>query len=142
MRLEINKGKLNGYFYDKVCKLIYKSVIEDLKKNINKRKYSVREEAVLESGIIKWKGAVPAHIDLVNYITNCLELVFEGNIYVIRLNDRQVVRGSTTKVSTLIRLLEYGNEKITPYPYITCLLKKYEKAYEQIADEFLRRNNK
>lgn len=138
MRLEIDPSKINKYFYKKICKLIYKTIVNDLRKNINKKKYLVREKAVLESGIIKWKGKPPKQIDLVNYITNCLELVFERNMYVIRVNERQIISGSTTKVSTLIRLLEYGNEKLTPYPYITLLLKKYEQTYEQIAIEFFK----
>lgn len=138
MNLVIDSEKINKFFYRRISQIIYRMLLEDIKNNINKKKYSIREKEILKSGVIQWDGKPPKSIDLVYYVTHCLELVYKRGCYVIQLNDRKIIPGSSTKVSTLIRLLEYGNEKITPYPYIRNFLMYYEDHYEDIAISFFK----
>ena len=113
---EVNPGLYRDY-----CMFLFDKVKESVSDLINPRKYKVREKAVIESSVMRWV-VVPLELDLVYYVENCLELVKVKGEYVIRVRDDLRVRGSRTKVKTLIRLLEYGNEKIPSYPVIRRVL--------------------
>lgn len=138
MILEIDHTKVNKHFYRTFCRLLFLSIKATIQTNINMKKYRVREKAILKSSVIQWDKKPPKELDLVYYINHCLELVFLNGNYVIRLNDKLKIPGSSTRVSTLIRLLEYGNEEIPAYPYIRTILADYRSSYLQKATEYIK----
>lgn len=125
--------------YEDYCRFLYEEIQKSVKNSINKRKYDVRVPYVINSSIMKWNNKPPSSLNLVYYVTHCLELVREKNEYVIRVNPKMKVLGSKTKVSTLIRLLEFGNEKIPPLPVICSVLKYYQERYPYLLTEFIER---
>lgn len=129
---EVNPGLYQDY-----CDFLFDMIERSVSELINPLKYHVREKSVIESPVIRWIK-VPKTINLVSYVENCLEMVRDKGEYVIRVREDQRVRGSRTKVKTLIRLLEYGNEKIPAYPVIRVVLKTYSKIYQNLLVEFIR----
>lgn len=130
--------EINPYLYKDYCEFIFDEVKDSVKELIDPRKYKVRQQAVLESSVIKWTK-VPKTISLVYYMTHCLELVKIKSEYVIRVNPKMTLPYSRTKVSLLIRLLEYGNEKIPPLPLLRRVMDYYAKNYQTLFDLFLER---
>lgn len=124
--------------YEDYCKFIYESVQRTVKELIDPKKYRVREKLILESSVIKWEGHPPKHIDLAYYVENCLTMTKEDGEYVIHLDDYKVVTGSRTQVSTLVRLLEYGNEKIPPYPVVRRVMYYYYLKYPRLILQFMK----
>ena len=132
MKLEIDHRKIPREFYSVFCKVLFMNLCKAIKENINPKKYKIRENAILSSSVIRWNKKPPRTIDLVYYITHCLELVYVKGNYIIRLNESKRIPGSSTKVSTLIRLLEFGNEKIPAYPYIRRYIQIYMDSYNEV----------
>lgn len=124
--------------YNDFSKYLYRKIQESVKSLADSRKYKVREKSVLESSVIKWRRDPLESINLIDYVINCLEIVKIQNEYVIRVKPFIKVRGSLTEVDTLVRLLEYGNEKVKPYPVITRILDHYKQNYQQMVKDFLR----
>lgn len=129
--------EINPSLYDDYCEFIFERVKEDLYDLINPLKYRVREKAVIESSVMRWV-VVPRTIDLARYIEDCLEMVKNKGEFVIRVRSDLRVRYSRTSVKTLVRLLEYGNEKIPPYPVVRRVLKYYSLIYKDLLVEFIR----
>ena len=69
--------------------------------------------------------------DLFYYITHCLYLHRDRGCYIIALENTTPVRGSRTLVKDLVRLLEYGNEVLPPYPLIREILSYYQQNWEE-----------
>lgn len=130
-------------FYDDYCRFIFSEVKKSIESLINPLKYQVRQKSIIDSSVIVWDSEEPPEtINLVYYVNNCLEMVKVRKEYVIRLNDTRKVSGSSTKVSTLIRLLEYGNENVDPYPVITRVLSYYKYNYKNFMIKFIRERMK
>lgn len=127
--------------YEDYCKFLFEEIKSSIRKSVNPRKYRVREKLVINSKVLKWK-VTPESLDLTKYVNSCLEMVKVKGDYVIRLNQKTKVDGSLTKVSTLIRLLEYGNEKIPPVPTIRNVFRYYSENYGDLLSEFFERRMK
>lgn len=130
---EINQSLYNDY-----CEFLFEEIKKSVKRLINPLKYRARESLVLKSSVIKWTSKKPKSIDLSSYVENCLEMVRIKGEFVVRVRDDQVVRGSKTKVKTLVRLLEYGNESVPAYPVLRRVLLFYSKVYKDLIVEFIR----
>lgn len=130
--------RINPILYEDYCRFILDEVQDSIKDLINPLKYKVREEYVLSTPLIKWIK-VPKRIDLVYYITHCLELVKIKGDYVIRVSPKLKLPYSLTKVSFLIRLLEYGNEKLPALPVIRRVLSYYANNYQKLFDIYFER---
>lgn len=130
---EINQSLYNDY-----CEFLFEEIKKSVKMLINPLKYRARENLVLKSSVIKWTSKKPKSINLISYVESCLEMVRVKGEFVIRVRDDQVVRGSKTKVKTLIRLLEYGNESVPAYPVLRRVLLLYSKVYKNLLVEFIR----
>lgn len=122
--------------YNDYCQFLFESMKKSVIANMDLRKYKLREPLILSSSVIDWKYP-QSRINLTRYLRNCLELVKENGIYVVRVNPRMVIRNSRTKVSTLIRLLEYGNEKIPPLPLLRTIFQIYRDTYPDRIVEFI-----
>lgn len=140
-KIHFDKPVSSGLYKD-YCDFIFESVKKSIERSVEKstdrEKYKVREPFILESSVMKWVVELD-HIDLVYYVTHCLEMVREKGEYVIRVSQSQKVYGSLMKVSTLIKLLEYGNEKLPPLPLIRTVFRYYEENYRYLLPEFLER---
>lgn len=130
---EINQSLYNDY-----CEFLFEEIKKSVKRLINPLKYRARESLVLKSSVIKWTSKKPKSINLSSYVENCLEMVRVKGEFVVRIRDDQVVSGSKTKVKTLVRLLEYGNESVPAYPVLRRVLLFYSKVYKDLIVEFIR----
>ena len=141
MQIEIKfSRKINPVIYSEYSKFIYSQMKKDIIKSVrkNSKKYKVREKFILESTLIKWKKDPPSRINLEYYLENCLELVDIKGTYVIRLNDSWLVKGSVTKVKTLVRILEYGTLKLPQLPVVRRVFNYYSKNYQNLFVEFMK----
>lgn len=125
------KRKFAIYLFDKMK--------EDLKYQVRQyhKKYEVREGLVLNSTLVKWNGKIPSHLNLPNYVENCLTLSCSYGEFYIKVDDRQVIRGSRTPVLLLIKMLEYGTEEIPQFPLVRRLFDNYSNNYLNIFNEFV-----
>lgn len=130
--------KIGRALYEDYCRFIFDSVKQTIHKSIDNRKYKVREKAILESSVIQWDGRPPRHIDLIYYVENCLVMTKEYGEFLIHLDESKVIPNSSTKVSTLIRLLEYGNELIPPYPLVSQVILYFSQAYPNLLLQFMK----
>lgn len=128
--------KGNDPLYRILCYKIFYSLKSEINRSLDPRKYKIREPFILKSSLIKWNGDPPDSIDLVDYVNNCLTINYIEGYYVIGLDDRRIP-GSTTKLSTLIRLLEYGNEKLPAYPLIRNIIMDYKLHYKERVLDYL-----
>lgn len=136
-RILFDEDEFPSKLYKDYSKFLYKSIKKDIRNSINRFKYLVREPLVLESSLIKWNHEPPKTIDLVYYINNALVLREDHGVYYITLNNK-LIRGSSTPISTLVRLLEYGNENIPPLPLIRSILLRYQATYKTLMFNYLR----
>lgn len=140
MQFRIPQGQIESRFYDDFCRYLFKRVNRSVEELASQKKYRVREKVVCSSTLLQWTvPEIPSEIGLYHYVINCLSLVYEKGEYIIQVNPRTLVRGTTTPVRTLVRLLEYGNEKLPPYPMITRVLEFYQENYSYFVKDYLRR---
>lgn len=140
MQFEIKFDEnINPFLYKKFSEFIYEKVLEDVSELADKysKKYKVRESYILNLNLIKWKRSPPKKIDLIYYIKNCLVLERNRGVYMIKLDDSWTLPKSFTKVSLVIRVLEYGTDKIPGLPLIRRVLMYYEKYYKSMFVKFL-----
>lgn len=117
---------------------IFRKMKEELRYKVRRyhRKYEVRESLVLSSTLVKWNGKVPSHLNLPNYVENCLTLSYSYGDFYIKVDDRQLIRGSRTPVFLLIKMLEYGTEEIPRFPLVRKLFDYYSNNYLNLFTEF------
>lgn len=141
MQLEIIfEEKLTPDLYSNYSRFVFSHMKKKLHKILQKhrKKYLVREDAILKCSLIKWIKSPPDSIDLVNYVENCLELVRFKGIYIIRINPHQRIFNSYTPVSQLIRILEYGTDKIPELPILRRLFSYYRINYKYKFVEYMK----
>lgn len=124
-----------GGLLDRYVRRLFQVIQQDIQYKANRKKYQVREPYILQMNFIKWNDKPPKELDLFYYITHCLCLHKGRGCYIIELDSRPLVTGSRTPVKDLVRLLEYGNEKLPAYPLISEILSYYQEHYE---DEFVK----
>lgn len=137
LRIHFDDESINPSLYKNYCEFILDKINETIAQKADPRKYKVREELILKSSLISWRGDPPKSIDLMHLVCHCLSLKRIKGEYVITLNEYRLVPKSRTKLSKLIRLLEYGNEEIPPYPLIRSILVYYQKIYPNLMPEFM-----
>lgn len=125
--------------YEDYCRFIFSEIRKAVENLADPLKYKVRSPDVLESSVIRWIGDPPDFIDLRSYVIRSLEMVRIKGEYIVRVSESQRVYGARTKVSTLVRLLEYGNEKVLAYPVITRVLQYYQKKYPYLLNEYFKK---
>ena len=130
---KVHKGLYNSY-----CKFLFKMIKRTIHSVINPKKYKVREKVLLESSFIKWISYPPKRLDLAKLVENSLVMKRWRGEYIITLDYSKKLRGSTTKVSDIIRLLEYGAPGFPPYPVITRVLLYYSKVYRNLMIKFMK----
>lgn len=110
---------------------VYELFMRDLRRLVyRKRKnYKVREAKV--QSLLN----LDSPIDLVHLVLNSTELVNINGIYVIRLNSHKKIHN--IKVSTLVRLLEYGALGFQELPVIRRVMFKYNRCYKDYVEEFI-----
>lgn len=139
MQFEIRVDDLDSEFYDDYAEFVFSEVEEDISDLVerNIKKYRAREFVVINSPLMKWKRSPPSRINLARYVRNCLSLIKVRGVYVVRLDESQTVRGSLTKVSTLVRALEYGTETIPEFSLIRRVVSYYRDNCNDMFDEYI-----
>lgn len=123
--------------YDAYCHFLFGKIKQKIREKANPRRYKVREPYVLNSSLIHWNKEPPKSLNLLWYLENCLEMVKVDGVYVIRLNRRRRINGSSTRVSTLVRMLEYGTTRIPPLPLVRRIMFYYSQVYQELILEFM-----
>ena len=145
MQFEINlKEELTPSVYRNYSKFVYDEVLRFIKRLSYQKKdnYKIREFQLLNSSsveYIKWDKETPDSLDILYYINHCLVLKKRRGIYYITLDEHQKIKGSKTKVSKVIRLLEFGNEEIRELPVIRRAMTYYSRNYKALAKEYIAR---
>ena len=113
------------------CRLLLKNIKTDIRDNISYRKFNRYEKYLLESNLIRWKVDKPSSINVVelcNIIANsfkCYEM--KDNSFSIKIDRSIKLRGTKTRIATIARLLDKGNEEIPGTLFISSVLNKYSK---------------
>ena len=140
MRLEIKFDEnLIPSVYTNYSKFIYRQMKRQVHLIVlkNYKKYQIREDLVRNCGLIKWKGD-PSPLDLVRYVENCLQLVKDKGVYVVRINPYLRVKNSYTPIATLVKILEYGTEKIPELPILRRVFMYYRLHYKYLFVEYMK----
>lgn len=122
--------EISNNIYSQYCRYVYDEFKKDLKKLVlrKSRNYKVREDYIRE--LINIKDP----IDLSRLVIYSTEMLNVNGVYVIRLNPRKKVHG--VKVSTLVRLLEFGALGFPELPVLRRVMFKYQRHYKDYIDEF------
>ena len=113
------------------CRLLLKNIKTDIRDNISYRKFNRYEKYLLESNLIRWTVDKPDSINVVelcNIIANsfkCYEM--KDNSFSIKIDRSVKLRGTKTRIATIARLLDKGNEKVPGTFFISSVLNKYSK---------------
>lgn len=129
---------ISSPLYEDYCRFIFESITRDLRDQIVSAKYKVREKVLLKSNFIQWDTSPPPKIDLVHYVVNCLDLHKVYGVYEIRLDPFRVISGSSTRVGSLIRLLEYGCPGFPALPFVRRIMFYYSQHYKEMLVNFMK----
>lgn len=122
LELRIYNDELKQANAASFCLRLLRIIRAEIFLKANRQKYKVREPIILSIDFIKWNSAPPKTIDLFYYIADCLVLEKTDYGYIIKVNDKRIIPGSTTLIKDLVRLLEYGCALFPPYPLIRDIL--------------------
>lgn len=118
------------------CRFLLKNIKTDIRDNISHRKFDRYEEYLLNSDIIKWTIDKPDSInvvDLCNIIANsfkCCEM--KNNSFSIKIDRFAKLKGSRTRLATLARILDKGNEEVPGTLFISSVLNKHSKNINEL----------
>lgn len=125
--------------YSSYCRYLYDKINDELSSiiNSNHRKYQLRSEYILSNHLIDWVDDKYArYFNLESLLMNCLYLVREDGEYIVKVTD-DLIPHSTTPVSRIVRLVEYGNESIKPLPAVRKVIDKYRLIYRNLFSNFM-----
>ena len=115
---------------------IHKRLKNDIEKSSDK-KLEVRYNYIVDK-FIKWYKKPLIKINLKSIIIGSFVIIPYQDGYLITLDYDKMIPYSRTKYNTVARLIEYGNNKIPPYPIIHHLFKKYEEIFNnELFKDFL-----
>ena len=129
--------KIFPEFYRDFAIFLFRQVKEDIYSLANKKQqnYKIRKMLLDQLGIVD-KGILES-LDLIQCVTNSIELNFNEGIYLIQLNPRKRIKGTNLKLKQLVRLLEFGTLTFPELPVIRRVFKKYQDGYEELFDDFI-----
>lgn len=137
----------NEYVNDHFIKWLLRIIRFQIIKNINHKKLLIFNEIVDKENIFEKSNPYDKNkFDVRKAVVislNNLQINRIKNVYIIRISDNVVFPGYNVKLSTICKLLNYGNTNIKGYPIYTQAfdnvrlnLKKY---YQQYIKQTLRR---
>lgn len=140
MQFEIFVPNANPYIYAEFSRFIFDDMKDTIKTLVdhNSKHYKIREPLVLSSSLIDWVKT-PKEINLEYYVKNCLELRKYHGKYIIRINPNKLIKGTKTPVIKLIRMLEYGTNRMPEYSLIRKVFAYYSKNYLTLFNKFVER---
>lgn len=140
MQFKIDIDGLDKRLYSEYCDFIFDKMNEDLEDLVDQysKNYKVRESWILDSSLIDWSSEEkPDSIDLKEIVKKCLEMKSSKGYYFIKVDEDDIIPGSITKVSKLIRALEYGFDKYPELLVVRKLMKYYSEYYDDFYEEFM-----
>lgn len=100
-------------------------------------KFKVRYDYIVDN-FIKWNIKPKSKIDLKQIVKDSFIIQLYDKGYCIMLDPNKIIPFSSTKYSTVVRLIEYGNEKITAYPFLHKLFNEYYLKFDnELYEEYL-----
>lgn len=120
------KGLMDGF-----SKYLLESIKYDILTGINADKLLAREKYLLKSPLIRWKSDRSESINmfaLIEFISDsfiCEEL--KDNSYVIHIDRHVYMPNTRTKIDKVARLIDKGNDKISPTNFISKVIHRYMK---------------
>ena len=126
--LQINNSEERNLVSD-FCNKLVETIQNDIMLELKISKMLVREEFLLKASWIQWYKK-PRRIDmkkLTKLIVRSIEVKKRRNTYIIQINPHIRMPGSLTKLSTVARFLDRGNEMIIGTTFISRVFNKYRK---------------
>ena len=138
LKLNFNADIRKDLYHD-ISKFIYKNMLEDIRILTKKKSanYKMRESLLFDSNLIDWVKK-PKSLDLVDYVNNSIKLNEVNGTYEITLDESKKVRGSNTKVSKLVRLLEFGTLEIKELPVLRRVFLQYKDNYHKLVYDYFK----
>lgn len=138
LKLNFNADIRKDLYHD-ISKFIYKNMLEDIQTLTKKKSanYKMRESLLFDSNLIDWVKK-PKSLDLVDYVNNSIKLSEVNGTYEITLDESRKVRGSNTKVSKLVRLLEFGTLEIKELPVLRRVFLQYKDNYHKLVYDYFK----
>lgn len=138
LKLNFNADIRKDLYHD-ISKFIYKNMLEDIRILTKKKSanYKMREPLLFDSNLIDWVKK-PKSLDLVDYVNNSIKLNEVNGTYEITLDESKKVRGSNTKVSKLVRLLEFGTLEIKELPVLRRVFLQYKDNYHKLVYDYFK----
>lgn len=138
LKLNFNADIRKDLYHD-ISKFIYKNMLEDIQTLTKKKSanYKMREPLLFDSNLIDWVKK-PKSLDLVDYVNNSIKLNEVNGTYEITLDESKKVRGSNTKVSKLVRLLEFGTLEIKELPVLRRVFLQYKDNYHKLVYDYFK----
>ena len=131
MHVSLIFDDINSDIYSQYCRYVYDKFKDDLKSLVirKSKSYKVRESKVKELLNLDYL------VNLSECVLKSTEMINVNGVYVIRLNPRKRVHG--IKVSTLVRLLEFGSLDLKELPILRRVMFKYNQCYKDYVGEFI-----
>lgn len=113
------------------CSYLLAEIQEEIANNINYRKMESREKYLISAKWMRWTSRV-YHINMISLayrIANsfiCTKREMNGQ-YVIQIDPKLYMYNSKTKLSTVARFLDKGNEKVRGTWFISSVLNRYTR---------------
>lgn len=139
IRIEMKEG-VKPSICSSFARYLSRRLQRDISREVRRKSknYKVREEFILTTPLIKWTSRPPKSIDLISYFDNCVEVKRLRGAYVIQINPRPLVKGSKTTVKYLIRVLEYGTQKLPALPVVRKIFSYYSRNYLKMFNDYLK----
>lgn len=116
------------------CDYLVEDIKDSIRKNINYRKLLKREKYILNARWIGWnsRSSIPISLNMMSLAYNIIDNIICSNRYgvgryVICINPSVYFSGSSTKLSTIARFLDKGNERVPGMYFISNVFNRYAR---------------
>ena len=153
IRFEININDVsvnyNDLFY-KFCSNKLNDFKIRLSKNVNIQKFNLRYDYLIDNNILEFNGDIPNSTYIINTIIQSFRIyksINATNNICISYNipDNIYITNSNMEISYFVRFIEYGNEEMPPYKWISHTWKdlttniredweSFKKLYKKLED--------
>lgn len=133
MNLEFNIENFDKYekrLIPEFCRELTNSIIHDVKINVKESKFQSREKDILDASFIEWykKPELLKMYNLGILIANSIKCYrIDENLYSIKIDRKQYMPYSRTKLDVVARFLDKGDLTTPPMNFISSVFNKYRE---------------
>ena len=140
LRLSIITEKISlsdNYLYSTFCRNKLNEFKTFLLENTNYTKLQIRYDYLIDNNLIEFnmKDNIPSIQYITTYIINSFRIYKSTTINGINISfnipDYILLPNSNMSITHFIRYIEYGNEDIPPYKWISHTWNKFKQSIEQ-----------